>query len=150
MHFPVYYNTESAWSIPPHPPSIIYSLNHSEHPLTTYLRRRWQEQKAQKRRHSKKPHVETNTQSECNNRGGYIEDLGSRRVSHQGFERGLFCGFIGPGVVCEFGEGKIVTPIVLLMVDPESQVLFDPLVSSLQLSIHTRMIGCGNILGNTQ
>ena len=66
MRFPVYYNTESAWSTPPCPPSTIYSLSHSEHPLTTYLRRRWQEQKAQNRRHSKKPHVETNARSEHN------------------------------------------------------------------------------------
>ena len=66
MRFPVYYSTESAWSIPPRPPNTIYSLSHSEHPLTTYLRRRWQEQKAQNRRHSKKPHVKTNAQSEHN------------------------------------------------------------------------------------
>ena len=66
MRFPVYYSTESAWSIPPRLPDTIYSLSHSEHPLTTYLRRRWQEQKAQNRRHSKKPHVETNAQSERN------------------------------------------------------------------------------------
>ena len=52
--------------------------------------------------------------------------------------------------MCKFGEGKIVIPIVLLMVDPELQVLFDPLVSLLQLSICAWMIGCGNILGNTQ
>ena len=32
-----------------------------------YLRHRWQEQKAQNQRHSKKPQVETNAQSECNN-----------------------------------------------------------------------------------
>ena len=66
MCFPVYYYTESAWSVPPRLPSTIYSLSHSEHPLTTYLRRRWQEQKASNRRHSKNPHVETNTQSERN------------------------------------------------------------------------------------
>ena len=66
MRFPVYYNPESAWSIPPCLPDTIYSLSHSEHPLTTYLRRRWQEQKAQNRRHSKKPHVETNAWSERN------------------------------------------------------------------------------------
>ena len=66
MRFPVYYNPESAWSIPPCPPSIIYSLSHSEHPLTTYLHRKWQEQKAQNRRHSKEPHVETNARSERN------------------------------------------------------------------------------------
>ena len=75
MHFPVYYSTESAWSVPPHSPNIIYSLSHSEHPLTTYLRRRWQEQKAQKRHHSKKPHVKTNAWSKHNtivtNRGLY-------------------------------------------------------------------------------
>ena len=59
-------NTESAWSVPPRPSNIIYSLSHSEHPLTTYLHRRWQEQKAQNWRHSKKPHVETNARSERN------------------------------------------------------------------------------------
>ena len=66
MRFPVYYITESAWRVPPRPQNIIYSIHHSEHPLTTYLRRRWQEQKAQNRRHSKKPLVETNAQSERN------------------------------------------------------------------------------------
>ena len=66
MHFPVYYSTESAWSIPPRPLDTIYSLSHSEHPLTTYLRHRWQEQKVQHRRHSQKPHIETNARSERN------------------------------------------------------------------------------------
>ena len=48
------------------PSNTIYSLSHSEHPLTTYLRRKWQEQQNQKRHHSKKPHVETNARSERN------------------------------------------------------------------------------------
>ena len=65
MRLPVYYNTESAWRAPPRL-SDIYSLSHSEHPLTTYLRRKWQEQRTQNRRHSKKPHVETNARSERN------------------------------------------------------------------------------------
>ena len=66
MRFPVYYNTESAWRVPPRLSNTIYSLSHSEHPLTTYLRRRWQEQKARNRCHSKKPHVKTNARSERN------------------------------------------------------------------------------------
>ena len=66
MRFPVYYNPESAWSVPPRPSNIIYSLHHPKHPLTTYLRRKWQEQSTQNRRHSKKPHVETNARSERN------------------------------------------------------------------------------------
>ena len=69
MRFPVYYNTESAWRVPPRLQNIIYSLHHSEHPLTTHLHRRWQEQKAQRGRHSKKPLVEMNAQSERNSRG---------------------------------------------------------------------------------
>ena len=52
--------------------------------------------------------------------------------------------------MCEFGEGEIMIPIVLLMVDPESQVLFNPLVSSLRLSICARMIGSGDVLGDAQ
>ena len=48
------------------PTNTIYSLHHSEHPLTTYLHHRWQEQKVQNQHHSKKPQVEANTQSEHN------------------------------------------------------------------------------------
>ena len=48
------------------PPVIIYSIHHSEHPLTTYLHHRWQEQKAQNQHHSKKPPVGENTWSEHN------------------------------------------------------------------------------------
>ena len=66
MCFPVYYNTESAWRVPPHLQNTIYSLHHPEHPLTTYLHRRWQEQKTQNRCHSKKPQVKVNAQSERN------------------------------------------------------------------------------------
>ena len=48
------------------PAVTIYSLHHSEHPLTTYLHCRWQEQKTQNWHHTKKPQVEANAQWECN------------------------------------------------------------------------------------
>ena len=87
MRFPVYYSTESAWSIPPRLPDTIYSISHSEHPLTTYLCRRWQEQKAQKQRHSKKPHVEMNTRSEHNinsDLSSTVAPIKEYHLSHRG------------------------------------------------------------------
>ena len=48
------------------PSVMIYSLQHSEHPLTTYLHCRWQEQKAQNWCHTKKPWVEVSAQLERN------------------------------------------------------------------------------------
>ena len=48
-------------------PSVtIYSLHHSEHPLTTYLHCRWQEQKTQNWCHFQKPQVKVNAQLERN------------------------------------------------------------------------------------
>ena len=38
--------------------------------------------------------------------------------------------------MCKFGEGKIVVPIVLLMVDPEPQVLFDCYDKDLQTDFY--------------
>ena len=79
MRFPVCYNTESAWSIPPRLSNTIYSLSHSEHPLTTYLRHKWQEQRNQNRCHSKKPHVETNARSERNKHDNDPSESPTRR-----------------------------------------------------------------------
>ena len=48
------------------PSDTIYSIHHSEHPLTTHLHCKWQEQKTQNQCHTKKPQVMASTQSECN------------------------------------------------------------------------------------
>jgi hypothetical protein len=51
-----------------------------------------------------------------------------RVVSHQKEERGLPSGLASPVVVSEFCEREIVHPVVLLMVDEESEICLHPLV----------------------
>ena len=66
--------------------TTIYSLHHHEHPLTTFLCHRWQEQKAQNGHHSKKPQVKVNTWSKRNcyvrvERSAWLELAGYDRVA---------------------------------------------------------------------
>ena len=51
---------------PSTPSDTIYSLHHSEHPLTTYLCHRWQEQQAQNCCHFRTPCIEENAWLEHN------------------------------------------------------------------------------------
>ena len=55
-----------------------------------------------------------------------------------------------PAVMCEFCYWKIRGPVLLLFVHPEMQILFQPLIGVLRLSICTRMISSGFVLLNLQ
>ena len=48
------------------PSPTIYSIHHSKHPLTTYLRHRWQEQRTKNQCHTRQPHIKENTWLEHN------------------------------------------------------------------------------------
>lgn len=48
--------------------------------------------------------------------------------------------------MCVFGCGKKVNPIVLVVIHPELEILFQPLVSSFGLSVSARMVCSGYIL----
>ena len=80
------------------PTVTIYSLHHSEHPLTTYLHCRWQEQKAQNQCHYMKPHVEMNAQSE-HNTSCHLLQLLSHIVAFQCYKQ----EFDGQGVYRDGG-----------------------------------------------
>lgn len=58
-------------------------------------------------------------------------------------------GYAGGGVrgivVGKFGEGEEVGPVVLLIVDVDSKVLFENLIDVFCLAIGFGVIGCGKI-----
>ncbi len=45
-------------------------------------------------------------------------------------EGGLPCGFARPIVVCKFCKWEIVMPVILSLVDPEPQILLEPLIGA--------------------
>ena len=53
-------------------------------------------------------------------------------------------------VVSEFCHRKICCPVILMLICPESEILCQPLISTFQLSVCVRMIGCGNVLFDAQ
>jgi hypothetical protein len=69
-----------------------------------------------------------------------------RVISHQEEERGLPRGFAPPAIVREFCEWEILRPVVLLMVDEESEICLYPLVISFRLSIHSWVISGRDVL----
>ena len=52
-------------------------------------------------------------------------------VPHKYFIWCLFGGFIMSGVMCIFCERKVITPVVLPLVNPEAEILFKPLIFAL-------------------
>ena len=82
--------------------------------------------------------------------GRNIIPISTRVIAHQKVEGGLPHGFTLPAVVSKFHHRQIVDPIVLLVVDEELEVGFNPLVVLLQLSICPGVIHCGNVLCNSQ
>src|SRR5882672_9194386 len=53
-------------------------------------------------------------------------------------------------VVCEFGEGQEVDPVVLLVVDVYPKILFQDLVDSFSLPVGLWVVGCREIGLDTQ
>jgi hypothetical protein len=51
-----------------------------------------------------------------------------RVISHEKEERGLLGSFAPPVIVGEFGKWEILRPVVLLVVDEESEIRLHPLV----------------------
>ena len=71
-------------------------------------------------------------------------------IFHEESKGGLSHGLICPGVVGKLGQGEVVGPISLVMIDVELEVLFDPLVLHFGLPVHPWVISCGNILRHTK
>ena len=65
---------------------------------------------------------------------------------HQQLERGLPCGGVLSIVVCKLCQGQVRRPVVLLIVDKEPKIRFEPLIGSFRLSIGPGVVSCGNIL----
>jgi hypothetical protein len=60
---------------------------------------------------------------------------------------GRFLGFrVFPGVVGEFCEGEKHTPVVLPRIGPSSEVLLDPGIHSLRLTIGSWVEHCAEVL----
>ncbi len=59
------------------------------------------------------------------------------------------CCLIGPIVVCKLHHWKVVVPVILMLIDPEAKILFQPLIGLLWLSIHSWVICCGVVLGHS-
>ena len=52
-------------------------------------------------------------------------------ISHEEHERRLPCSFVCPIVMYELCDGNIRDPILLVIVDVEAKVLFNPLIGGL-------------------
>jgi hypothetical protein len=69
-----------------------------------------------------------------------------RVISHQEEERGLPRGLAPPAIVCELCEWEVLRPVVLLMVDEESEICLYPLVVSFRLPICPRVVSGRDVL----
>ena len=63
-------------------------------------------------------------------------------VSVVGVEWGDSCGGVLGIIIDEFGEGKELVPIILLIVTEDAEVLLEDLVYSFHLAIRLWMKGC--------
>ena len=61
--------------------------------------------------------------------------ISTRVISHQKVERSLPCSFTFSIVMSEFCHRQISGPVILLMVNEESEVGLNPLVVALQLPV---------------
>ncbi len=50
----------------------------------------------------------------------------------------------------EFRYWQVCRPVRLLVICPEPEILLEPLVCPFGLTIHSWVIGCGDVLGNAQ
>ena len=71
-------------------------------------------------------------------------------IFHVDIEGGEHCGRVDPVVVCKLCHGDLVHPVILVMIDVESQVLFQLLVHPLCLPICLQVVGCGRVVLNPQ
>jgi hypothetical protein len=73
---------------------------------------------------------------------GYVRerDRESRVVSLVSVERGYTSGRVRRVVVNEFGDGELRGPVVLLIVDVNTEVLFEGLIDSFGLPVHLWVI----------
>ena len=55
-----------------------------------------------------------------------------------------------PGVVHILGDGQPLSPVVLLAVAVNAEVLFEPLIGALRLPVCLRVIGRADVLGDIQ
>ena len=67
-------------------------------------------------------------------------------ISHKKHEGRLPNSLICPIVMYELGNGKVVGPVFLMIVDIKMKVLLNPFVGRFQLTIGTGMVSCRNIL----
>ena len=70
--------------------------------------------------------------------------------SYQEFKGGKAGGGIGPGVVHKLSHRQEQGPVVLLKIAVDSEVLFQPLVGTLQLSICLGVIHGADVLCDVQ
>jgi hypothetical protein len=70
--------------------------------------------------------------------------------SYQEFKRGKASSGIGPGVVYELGHRQEHGPVILLEIAIDSEVLLQPLVGTLRLSVCLGMIRGADILRDIQ
>src|SRR6266403_1548812 len=67
-------------------------------------------------------------------------------VSHDQFEGGFSGCCVWPGVMCILGEWEPFSPVSLCSVPKYPEVLFQPLVGSLGLSVRLGMVGGTDVL----
>src|SRR5260370_42518265 len=68
-------------------------------------------------------------------RGRPIGPISAWVISHEAVEGRFPCGFAMPVVMREFRRWEIVGPVILALIYIASEILFQPLIGSLRLSI---------------
>ena len=71
-------------------------------------------------------------------------------VPIQCHEGRLVSGRLNLVVVGELGQRQPLSPVILVMVDEDAQVLFNLLIDAFSLSIHLEVISYERIVFNTQ
>src|SRR5258708_35008151 len=87
-------------------------------------------------------------ESECHLRygGRPVCPISAWVISHEEIEGRLPRGFAVPIVMREFRQWEVVGPVILALVYVASEILFQPLIGSLRLSIGSWVISRGNVL----
>jgi hypothetical protein len=68
-------------------------------------------------------------------------------VQHEGGDLG---GGVDPIIVCKFSEGKPVVPVIMMLIDKHSEVLFDLLIDVFSLPVSLGMESGGGSDFDTQ
>lgn len=62
----------------------------------------------------------------------------------------LLCSLVVPGIVSIFCQREIIAPVVLLLIHPEVEVLFQPQIGAFELPICAGVEGSRDILSDPQ